>query len=592
MGLLTKQHALLKAQSFARAGSNHSSYLAWRAKYIENERFYDGSMQWLDADLQELTRRGEIPITLNVVSGIIDSQCGVETQSRYRVVCSIDDTEEEKRRLGMALTKHMLDFQEDQDVPTQSSLKFKDACVGGIGWSNIYFEKGLIHYQREDPLNIIPDSEDLTPQFTNSRYVIKIHWLYPDQIKEKFKHKVEGLNFEDSELGVNFFSSEMAYRDSCNPPSFLNMGLGKTPIWEVQFKQPVKAYQGMAKNGRFFSTFSIEQAEKVSLSKDIEEFEDSQILRVVFLEDKVLHYAPLPSSYPQQKDFSLIPLVWKRRASDGVCYGMMESLKPVQMDLNARITKAINSINSTKLFIKGNLPQKLTVEDLKAEMSTKNSIIVLDQSSDYSFINGIPLGEENLKTVQFYIDVMKRISGIYDQVMGAETNTTSGVAEKIKQDSSIRNSAIIFSNFEHMKKREAKQYLYTLQNSFLENIMVKNISKKDNEPIIMNLVVEGLNGKPEVFNDISFLPFNLYIDEVPNFKSNRQYQTERLNSLLNNPHADLIMMTPAFLENIVDNAEEVAEGFRQSMALKSQLANGMSPQQQSAEQQQPMQQGA
>lgn len=573
MGILLKEKALQKAQSYARYASTHPSYLEWRKSYIESEGLYDGTNQWLKDDIETLRKRNEAPITLNVVAGIIDSQCGIETQSRYRCVVDVDDNREDYRALSRALTKHLLNFQENNDLPAQGSLKFRDTCIGGLGWSNIYFENGRIWYLREDPLNVIPDFDDTSPQFTNMRFVTKIHWLSKQDIKEKFGVKIKGLNLEELDLGTNFFSGELAYRECAVPPAFLTSSASKVPVWEVQFKNATSAYCGLTKGGRFFNTFDIEKAEKIANSqKDIEEFRASQILRLVFFEDRVLHYAPLPSSSPLQKDFSLIPLVWKKRSSDNVPYGIAPFLRTPQIEINARITKGINSINSNKTFITGVLPEGIDRDEIKKELMEKNSVVFIPGSdAQIKFENGIVLGEENIKVVQFYIDMMKRISGIHDEVMGAKSNATSGIAERLRQDSSIRNSAFAFSNFEFMKKREAKQYVYLLQNSFLENIEVLGASEEDNNPVILNLTAENFNGEQVIYNDISFLPFNLYIDEVANFRSNKQYQKEEMVALLSNPHADIIMMSPKFLEKFTNDSQEIAEEFKMAMMQKAQI---------------------
>ena len=93
-------------------------------------------------------------------------------------------------------------------------------------------------------------------------------------------------------------------------------------------------------------------------------------------------------------------------------------------------------------------------------------------------------------------------------------------------------------------------------------------------------MTENLNGEEEIINDINFLPFALYLEEVPNFKSSLNQRKEELISLLNNPHANILVMNPRFLDLFMDNGEEVAQGFKEAQQALAQIKAGSDAQSQ------------
>ena len=580
-----KDEVLHHVTKMWRRGINHYSYVKWREECIKANSLYNGGdAHWHVNDLKSLKDEGSVPITINVAGGFVDTMSGVEAQSHYRLTARVDEQGQESRDLGRALTQFLLIWQENQNVLDHDSIKLKDALISGLGWSQVYVENGVIRYERVEPLEMIFDADDISPQMTDQDFIGRMHWMHPDEIKLHWKNKVAKLNLDDYESDNSYVSGGLMgsalsnLSSSVAPDAGIRKAFGKRLVCELQYKVPALAYQGIAKNGRHFTTFDIDVAERVVKRRaDLEEFPSKRILRTIFFQDTVLNHAFLMPSYPEQEDYAYIPFVWKRRSSDGVPEGIIEPVRGVQMAINAQFTSSVNSINANRVFISGNVADFTEAytkpEDLEQHILRKKSVTLLPEGVQTQFMSGLSLGREQMAFVHESIELMKRIIGIYDDMRGGNTAHSSGVAEQIRVSNSLRTHAFMFDRFASMKRRAATQALKLFQALCPENIRLRGIDKHF-EPVYVNLMNEKLNGEVEILNDINFLPFTLYLEEVPNFKSSLNQRKEELISLLNNPHANILVMNPRFLDLFMDNGEEVAQGFKEAQQALAQIKAG------------------
>lgn len=577
----TRQDALQKAQEYFQAGNMHPSTQEFRSKCISDYGFYDGTGQWDAVDLNTLRERGQLPITVNICKGFIDNLSGVEIQSRYRTACRSDSYNEADDKLAEALTHLLLFIQEHQEMPYQGSLKFRDSLICGVGWSQICQEEGRIWYDYVHPFNIIPDPDDLSPQYASMKYICRKYWMLPEMVRSRWPQAAQEIDFTEFPFYDGVFSPEIMDRNSTytSYTTFgtpLGVNQSRVLVVEVQYKVPHKYYHGIDSKGRPFETFDLEQAEKISYSPDdIEQSKGDRIMRTLFLDNTLLEHAPLDASFPNQKDFSYIPVVFQRRFRTGVPYGLLESMKDIQRDCNVRVTKSVYAINSSSIIFEGNPMPGRDIEGIRKELKNSDSVIVLPKDSKFQISSNAQLGEEQIKIVELYLDLMQRVTGIYDEMLGIPTNATSGVAQNIRQVNSVRNNVFAFDNFSTMKKREARFILDLIQCCGNLNIAVQILSPEEDEVLILNLARE-VSGKTVIFNDIRTLPVSLYIEEVPDFRSSFEEQKATFESLLSNAHAQWLMLSPELMRRLgVRNPEKIAAEMRQALQEKTMMEQGV-----------------
>ena len=567
-----KQAALDKAQNYWQRANLHPSILQWRPEAIDAFGFYDGSGQWLDSDIKTVEARGQKPLTVNIIQGRIDSLSGVEIQSRFRVACQNDSGNIASDKLAKALTHYLYFIQQNQQIPHKGSLKFRDMLICGLGWSNLYKENDIFYYDYVHPFNVIPDPDDLSPQYNNMKFVCRKRWMEPDQVRKIWPKASSMIDFSNPDLCQTVYSPELMDRNSTytNITNYSGYEQSRVLVCEVQYKEPKKAYTGIDYQGYYFETFDEEKAEALALSpKDITEIDSYRILRTLFLDNVLLEHSPLNPDIPNLQDFTYIPCVWKRRFRTGVPYGLLDSMKDIQRDANVRITKALYLANSSRLVIKGALPPE-TANQLSEKLKMPDSVIVLPSQTEYDLKENAPLSEVHLKILQEYEMMMQRVTGIYDDLMGRETNASSGVAQKQRQLNSVRNNVFAFDNFADMKQREAKFLLSLIQGGGEQNILTQVLTEEEREIIILNLT-RVIHGKEVIFNDVRTLPISLYVEEVPDFNSSLDENKAALENLLSNPNAMFIMQSPEVMKRLgIRDYEKLAAEIKQAFMGQQQ----------------------
>ena len=573
----TKQKALEKAQEYFRLANLHQSTNEFRLKCINDYGFYDGTEQWEAKDLESLAERQQLPITVNICKGFIDNLSGVEIQSRYRTACRSDSSNAKDDKLAEALTHLLFFVQENQEIPYKGSLKFRDSLICGIGWSHLCEEDGKIFYDYVHPFNIIPDPDDLTPQYSAMKYVCRKFWMRPEMVKARWPKTAQEIDF----------GGEFAYYDGIYSPELMDRNSAYTDyggytgangsrvlVVEVQYKVPKKVYFGMDQNGRSFETFKLEEAEQMAKG-EIQTRPGERIMRALFLDNTLLEYSPLDATFPDQQDFSYIPIVFQRRFRTGVPYGLLESMKDIQRDCNVRVTKSVYAINSARLIFEGNPLPGQTMEKIQEELKRIDSVVMLPKDSKFQYSSNAQMGEEQLKIIELYLKLIQRVTGIHDEMLGIQTNATSGLSQNIRQVNSVRNNVFAFDSFSQMKKRETRFILNIIQSSGQQNLAVEILTPPEKQTVILNLVRE-INGKPVVFNDVRTLPISLYIEEVPDYQSSFAEQKATFESLLSNAHAQWLMSSPELLRRLgVRNPEQIAQEMQQAMQQKTMMEQGV-----------------
>ena len=431
---------------------------------------------------------------------------------------------------------------------------------------------------------MIPDPDDLSPQYTAMKYVCRKRWMSPDMVKARWRQAASGLDFTDNGFTSSGFygglsSPELLDRNSAHTDTNIlsSANQNRVLVVEVQYKVPHKAYRGISEEGRPFETFDLDMAEELAPSpKELEETDSTRIMRTLFLGNTLLEHAPLDFALPGSKDFSLIPVVFQRRFKTGVPYGLLESMKDIQRDCNVRVTKSVHAINSSQLVFEGNPMPGTDLNRLKRELKSTDSVIILPKDSKYQLSSNAQLGEEQLNIVELYLDLIQRVTGIHDDMLGMQTNATSGVAQKVRQVNSVRNNVFAFDNFSQMKKRESLFILGMLQSGDDENVAVQILTPEENDVMILNLVrtIKGKSGTPEklILNNVRTLPLSLYIEEVPDYKGTFEEQKATFEALLSNAHAHWMMLSPELLRRLgVRDPEKIATEMRQALQEKSQM---------------------
>lgn len=575
-----QESALIKVKDYYRRADNHMSIKTFRKECRENFGFYDGTMQWPDHIKKILESRGQDIVTVNYIKNLVNYMSGVEIQTRFRTACRSHSNKEQDVLLAKALTNVMYYEQEANDIPHQQSMKYKDCLITGIGWSNIFRHQGRLFYEYVNPYNVLPDPDDLSPEFNEMDYVIRLRWFTKEKAKNFWP---EHSRYFDRVLSEsNMYTSgnydiygELSARQSDEFYSSENSVSGsRIKIVEVQHKISKMSYCGYDYSGNYFETFNEEEAEEMSPSnKDIEEKKATQVMRTLFTDEMLLEHSPLEPNIPNLPDFTYVPALWSRRFNDGVPEGWLSGMKDTQREINYRKAKITNNLSSFRVIADANAFPGYTEQEIAQLVSRPDAVLIKNPGTDLIIESNMPMASGQFEMLERNDKDLQRISGIYSDALGEPTNASSGVAIQHRQVNSVRNQVSSFDNFKNMKKREGRMFLAYMQGSGDEFIeaSISDDSGSDSEIILLNMV-RDVGGKKVVFNDVRTLPVSIYIEEVPDNESSFEEQKMEMQTLLSNPNAMDIMQSPLLLKRYgIRDYEELAQEVQQVAQQKAQM---------------------
>lgn len=566
----SRQKALDEATRTFFSAANNILFQTSRGGIISSFNFYDGVGQYDQKVLEILHARGQAPIVINKVRSMVNQASGMEINTRGKIAFRPQSNNEEEEQLTKAMTHYAFAVQKLQQFSFKGSLRCRDALICGVGWAKMDYIKNQILYDYVHPLNVIYDADDFTPQLTNMKHLICLHFFSPEEIKEKWPKSAKQIDaISDYDLNsYGNYTPEFFNRTTSLIPStsFGDATGSRLMVNEVFRKERRKYYCGMDKKGYYFETFSEEEAEKLSYSKsEIEEEWGTQIIRTVFCNDILLEHAPLYPNIPNRADFPLVPCVWMRRTSDGVLVGWIEDIKDLQREYNYRKLKEIMSLNSVRAVLDADAFGGMSADEIRDELSRPDTVLFKSGPGQVDIVPNLDISNAMVKACERIDHEFQQVSGMYSDSMGEATNATSGVAIKQRQIGTSKNLAFGFDAFQMVKEREGQVMIDLMQGGGLENILVNIVLDDDEkETFIMNLVRE-VDGEEHMFNDMRTLPVDIYIEIVPDYDSSFDEQRATLETLLANPQAPLILQNPYLLKILLGerHADKIAGAMQQ-----------------------------
>jgi hypothetical protein len=564
----SRQKALSDGQMQFDSMAGNLLYQRWRQSAIESFDFYDGIGQYHPEILAILHGRNQAPVVVNKVRSMINQASGMEINTRGNIAFKPQSNKEEEKQLTKAMTHFAFAIQKNQNYPFKGSLRCRDALVCGLGWSRTVYQKNQFLYDYINPLNIIYDADDFSPQLENMKGLGYMHWMSPDEVKSvwpKYAKQIDGMCKYDF-MNYGNFTSEYFNRTSSLIPLTYNMGGNGSPLQvnEMYKKEKRSYYCGIDKTGYYFETFDEEFAEKIADKKsEIEEEVGTRIMRTVFCNDILLDYGPLSPSLPNQKNFPLVPCVWLRRTSDAVPVGWMEDMKDLQRLLNYTKLKQVMSLNSVRARIDVNAVQGMSADEIKEQLQDPSGVLFTTGNGPVEIIPNTDISDSMVKASERLDYELQQVSGMYSDSLGDTSNAQSGVAIKRRQIASSKNLAFGFDSFTYVKEREGQLLMDLMQGCGLENVMVNIVLDDDEkETFIMNVVRES---DGQILNDIRTLPADIYIEIVPDYDSSFEEQKATLETLLANPQAPLILQNPYLLKILLGerHADKISAAMQQ-----------------------------
>lgn len=551
---------------YYRSALGHRVTRAFREQMVKDFALYDTEEKghWHDSDLCTMGDRGQPPIIFNVCKIMIDNLSGIEIQSRVRTAIGSSSYNPDDEVLAEALTHWWSDVQEYNRMARNHSRALRDGLICGLGWSEQgYDEKGNRGYYGDyvNPMDVLPDPNDLTPRYQNMKFVCREHYYTPEYVRRRWPKSRAYVSENDDpwegetpQIG-NRMSGESSHSGSSG-------GSADIKIVEVQYKKFVKTYEVLTKEGKTLETTDVDEARSLASSKrNIAEKENTQIFQAFLYDDHLIGLSPLSFAPLGSRDFSYVPFVYNRRFKDGMPYGLLRSIEPIQKDLNSRLSKYLFEVNRTQIATQGHMNESERKALHHALAINADHIPVpADVEMNIQDKSAFLKASENL--IDRYISKMHMISGVSPELLGMQSNATSAIAQNVRQVNAVRSNVFAFDNLAETKERIAEFMVGVLKRKFDENYAVKVIDEEYENIIILN----KNNGTGIFENDIRAFPHRIVIEEVPDSKSVKEESKVIIASLLDKPHGPMVLTSETLLRTLgVHNARALSREMSQIM---------------------------
>jgi hypothetical protein len=446
-----------------------------------DEDFYDHD-QWDHESLAILQKRGQEPLTYNVVAQSINWVLGTERRTRtdFKIL------PRNKGARGSAEKKsHLLKYLSDVNkTEFHVSRSFADAAKVGLGW----IESGVQDDSEGEPIyeahaswrSIIYDTAAQDLDLEDARFMFRTKWsdldtacaLFPDRkgiIEASTSSHFEWGAFLDRH-GDEAMDSQEYLTDTAdgryNSIEHPTYRRDRVRLIEAWFKIPVteKRMAGGEFKGEIYDPDSL--GHQVSISSGFAEVRERLTQRVhvmIMTLNGVLWLSPSP--YRHNK-YPFTPIWGYRKASDSTPYGIIRGMISAQKDLNKRLSKALSILNSNKTIMDEGAVADL--DEFEEEISRPDAIIVKRPGKELRIDVDRDLASAHLDIMNLSMSMVQTLSGITDEAMGRTTNATSGKAIQSRQEQGAMSTAAIFDNLRFARQIHGEKVLSLVEQFMTE----------------------------------------------------------------------------------------------------------------------------
>lgn len=518
---------LPKLKDFYEQGASASAYKQWQQEAKTAWNFYDGQ-QWTAEERAALQEVGQAPIVINKLASKIDSIAGTEVEARTRILFRSRSGNVGEEQTARALTDLALYVSEQANLPQEVSNVFKAGLVTGIGWLDVSVENApegvRIIAQAEDEMSVVFDPLSRRADLSDSRFVARERWLSADELQRLFPDTAgqAGLLLSGAQAR-GIYQSPMALGTT----NYIDSERGLVRVVEVQYKQTELRFRVKRTDGSEYLTFDKKQAYAQAGATVSSEYAP-RIYVGYFADNVLLSHAPLALPI---EGFTLIPYVYKRAKSDGRPYGLVQSAIDPQRELNKRRSKAMHLLNTAQVIADID-----AVDDpnlLAKEAARPDGMILKRPGKELRILRNSDLAGTQVSVMEQAGRDIQEVLGVFDEVIGKESNATSGIAIRTRQLAGTRNQLFAFDALRQLKSKLGR-YLLSLMRQYFTDEMVIRITDDLNAPrnVKLNEKIRLANGETITVRDVRLGQFDIVVEEVGDVLSGRQVELEQLALLM------------------------------------------------------------
>lgn len=534
--------------------------------------YYDG-LQWTEEDAQKVLDRNQAPLVFNEIKPTIDWMIG--TERRTRIDFKILGREKSDNDSANAKTQLLKYLDDTNKAAFNRSYAFSDAVRAGLGWIELGLRgdttEELLYQRHESWRNMLYDSNDLTRDLSEARYVFRWKYLDDDIAEAYFPDRLDVIRqaVTDS-FAINGQDDEdlfyLGARVTAPGQDYAGVSVGKySPIdhsalaWstrsrvkmiECWYRMPVlkKKFSSGMFSGAVFDSKDPRHVEMLRSGASVFDKLEMEVRCAIFTAAGLVWEGPSPYRHGK---FPFVPIWCYRRQRDNAPYGAIRQIRDPQDDLNKRHSKALWILSSNQVVMEEGAVDD--IEDLRDEVARPDSIIVKNRNKELTITRDNNLAEEQLTLMDRDANHIRNVGGVTAENLGRQTNADSGKAIGLRQDQGSVVTAEIFDNLRYAVQLQGEIALSMIEQFYTMPKVVRVLGERGAAKYHDINKVDPLTG--EVLNDITANQADYVVSEQDFKSSLRQAMFESLFDIVGR----LAQMNPEVALNLLDLVVEMAD---------------------------------
>lgn len=548
-----------------------------RVEQALDEDYYDHK-QWTEEEQAVLRERGQAPIVYNVTHNTVNWVIGSEKRSRTDGKVLPRGKEDSKP--AEAKSKYMKYLSDVNRSVFQRSRAFEDTVKVGIGWLESYYDDSdddePIKLRYENWRNMLWDSAGTELDGKDWRYQMRSKWVDEDiaeMLADGNRSMIERAVTESAGYGGYDMNDGDAVMDQAEQERDESMSMGavdahkrrRVRLIECWYREPVNV---RVMRGGMFATEEYDEKNPEHVA-EVQSGNARVIkkgmmkMRVALMTTEGLIYDG-PSPFKHNR-FKFVPIWGYRQGSNGLPYGLIRGIRPIQDAVNKRASKALHILSTNKVMMEdGALPDDMTYEEFADEANAPDGLIRYRKGYKVDLNQDRQLGAEHMNQMSVDVSMIQQVGGVTDELLGKDTNATSGKAILARQEQGSVATNKLFDNL-----RLAMQMVGELELSLIEQYVTEEkqfrITNMRGVPEFVTLN----DGLPE--NDVTRAKADYVISEASWNASIRQAQVEALTELaMKMPPEVALLILDLIVDSMdnIENREEIVKRIRQATGQK------------------------
>lgn len=464
-----------------------------RKEMERDEAFYDGD-QWSPEELEILADRGQSPIVYNIIQTSVNWMLGTQRRSSmdYKILPRRADGAESAQR-KTELFGHVRDVNHSQ---RSRAAAFADAVKVGLGWletGQSDEEDGALVFDRAESWRaILWDSRAAKDDLQDCRFISRTKWidldlasmLWPER-KALIARSITTLEggwaapgdeeMADGAMDSMEFQSEWISRIGTDEFGALRPRLRVVEFWFKRIEHQ-KIMRGGQFNGETYDEWSPGHWDEIRTGTATLVTRPREAVWLMMMTEKGV--LDLRRSPYRHNRYPFTPVWGYRRSADGMPYGIIRSMRPINQAINKYGSKSLHATSSNRLYV-----QEGSVDDIE---ETRNEVARPDGVVVYKAGHAAPVRETDTTTPAlmdgfFARDsaILQTISGVTDEAMGRTTNATSGKAITARQDQGALATSSFFDNLRYAELLHGEKVLVNIEQFYDREMQFRILDDKE-----------------------------------------------------------------------------------------------------------------